>query len=85
MAAIKTLIAFSTILVIAACTTSSGVLPIGDGVYTVTARAPISGSAGAKKAVFNDATSYCQGQGKSIKVIKSNEGFEKWHLDFYCK
>ena len=72
------------LLTIIACS-STGVLPKGDGVYTITASNPLTGSAGAKETVYKEADKYCKSLNKNIKVISSQEGYEKWNLDFICK
>jgi len=73
-----------TLLSVVGCS-STGVLPKGDGVYTITASNSLVGSAAAKKTVFEEADSFCKKNGKNIKVISSQQGYEQWNLDFICK
>ncbi|MCW9047140.1 MAG: hypothetical protein OQK46_03595 [Gammaproteobacteria bacterium] len=71
-------------LAIVSCS-STGVLPKGDGLYTISASNPLTGSSGAKETVFKQADGYCKSINKNIKVISSQEGYEQWNLDFICK
>ncbi len=80
----KKFIYLIALLPIVGCS-STGVLPKGDGIYTITASNSLSGSAAAKKTVFEEADSFCKKSGKNIKVLNSQQGFEQWNLDFICK
>lgn len=74
----KTLRKLSVLLlpVLVACTTTTGVVPIGQDTYMVggSGKSP-GGYSGAevKAAAFREATQFCAGQGKKMQVVNTNE------------
>ena len=78
----KYLLTLSILLLMTSC--SSGVLPKGGGVYTVTT--DTFSPATSKQSAFEDAIEYCEKKGKEIKVIASEEmTSNRWNLDFCCE
>ena len=69
---------FSVLLlpVLVACTTTTGVVPIGQDTYMVggSGKSP-GGFSGAevKAAAFREATQFCASQGKKMQVVNTNE------------
>ena len=64
----KNFFVFCVALTISACTTTSGVMPAGDGFFTVTTGAS-PGAGGLSKSqqlAYNEANDFCSKQGKKI-------------------
>jgi len=64
-------------LFLSACATSSGVFRIDENTYQVSTRATweLGGRAGAKRMALEEATRFCDGQRKALRVIKSSEAY----------
>ena len=63
---------------------SSGVLPKGNGVYTVST--DYFSVPAAKKSAYNDAIEYCKKENKTIKVLSGREvPVNKYDLEFTCE
>lgn len=58
--------------VLAGCATSSGVLEMGDGVYTISTHKAVvrGGMTSAKREALQEASSYCRQMGKRVSVVK---------------
>jgi len=65
------------LLLVGACASSSGVFRVGDNTYEVSTRATweLGGRAGAKRMALEEATRYCEGQRKVLRVIRSSEDY----------
>lgn len=85
-------IAFALALGLGACASTTPVLPLGGGEYTVTAQTDYmsGGAAGAQRRVVNRAESYCVGQGKTVQAgdvqrnINQARGYYDFSLRFRC-
>ena len=80
-------------LVLSGCAASTGILPAGPDIYTVTERfAPIrGGSTTAQQTALSEANSYCAGQGKQflaldMQTLPSNNpyGTTSYSVTFRC-
>ena len=59
------------ILCLAGCVTSNPV-PMGNGVYMVSARVPFSGETGAKSKALQEGSTFCTGQGATLQLISTD-------------
>jgi len=69
------------------CATSSGVLPIGKGSFTVTIQADTASSA--KEKAINEANNFCAKSGQSIEIermLPSSDalGWHSYEINFKC-
>jgi hypothetical protein len=67
--------AFASLLfLLASCASTSGVFPVGNGMYRVSTRATweLGGRAGATRMALKEATDYCAAHGGTLRVIKSS-------------
>lgn len=81
-------------LLLTGCAANSGVVPMGQGVYTVSRQAAtgFSGSGTLKADAAREADAYCKSQGKSLEVIEVKEApppyilgnFPKADVSFKC-
>ncbi len=81
-------------LLIAGCASNSGVMPIGKDTYMVSRQAAsgFSGSGTLKAEAFQEASLYCEKQGKSVQVVNTIEAqppfilgnFPKAEVQFMC-
>lgn len=74
----KTLLIFSAIAacaLIPSCTTSSGVVPIGQNTYMISRTHKTTRGSGAlvKGEALQEANAFCEKQGKVMRLIKTNE------------
>jgi len=66
---------------VGACTTTSGVLPAGNGVYTITtgANPGAGGLSESKKLAYVEANNFCSNYGKKITIVnESNVPMSFW-------
>ena len=63
-------------LLVAGCSSSTGVLPLGPDTYTVSERyAPILGGVSkAEKVALTEASQYCDGQGRKFLPVAASQG-----------
>ena len=85
------IISFSLILIsslLYGCFGSSGVLPIGQGVYSLTVETPyIVGASGTKKKAIEEAQAYCVKQGKEVNILQyrgSSPAQNVFDMTFEC-
>jgi dTDP-4-dehydrorhamnose reductase len=73
------------LLVLTACTSSSGVLRTGPDSYTVrtTASHGAGGGAAAKRSAYEDANKECTRQNKAISVVSEQAGNPTWTDGMY--
>jgi hypothetical protein len=73
-------------LALAACASTTGILPVGPGTYTITERfAPIrGGSHTAKTDALTQANAYSAQQGKQLMSTNMNTGDRSFELVFKC-
>jgi hypothetical protein len=66
-----TVITFGSLLLVAGCAMTSGVVPIGPDTYVLSEmRAPVrGGGAEAQRAVLAGAAGFCQRQGRSVLLL----------------
>jgi len=82
------------VLAIAACSSNSGVVPIGPDTFMVSRQAAtgFSGSGTLKADAFREANEYCRGLGKVMQVVRTEEArppyiaanFPKAEVQFMC-
>ena len=68
-------------LMMGGCTTTSGVLPAGNGNFTVTTGASpgAGGLSESKKIAYTEANEFCRKQGKTVSVVnESSEPMVFW-------
>lgn len=67
-------------LVLAGCASTTPVLPLGSGEYSVTAQTDwmSGGAASAQTRVVDQATAYCAGQGKSVHPGELRRGIDQY-------
>jgi len=81
---IKLLIAAFPILLLAGCATNSGIVPAGDGNYTVMRQGSVFWvtTDKLKNLALNEAADYCESKKKTLKVIYDKEipagAFGRW-------
>ena len=64
----------AAVFLMGGCTTTSGVLPVGNGNFTVTTGASpgAGGLSESKKIAYSEASAYCDKQGKKIAVVNES-------------
>lgn len=63
---------------------SSGVLPKGNGIYTIST--DYFSVPAAKKSAYNDANEYCKKEDKTMRVLSGREvPINKYDLEFQCE
>ena len=74
---IRLTLVFFLLLLIVGCASTSGVFRIDDNVYRISTRATweLGGRAGAMRMALEEATEFCQKQGKVLKVMHSEESY----------
>lgn len=77
---------------LSACASNSGVFAVGENKYQVATRATweLGGRAGAKRMALEEATRYCEGQKKRLRVANSTERYGHFEggtveLTFSCE
>jgi putative hemolysin len=82
----RKLVIVSAALVLSGCGSTTGILPVGPGTYTITERfAPIrGGSDTAKTDALTQANAYCAQQGKQLMSTNMNTGGRSFELVFKC-
>ena len=83
-----------TILALAGCASNSGIMSIGKDTFMVSRQAAtgFSGSGTLKAEAFQEASKYCEGFGKHLQVVNTNEAsppyvfgnFPKAEIQFMC-
>jgi lipoprotein len=78
----------ATVSLLSGCFGSSGVLPLGQGVYSLTVETPyIVGAAGTKKKAIEEAQAYCMKQGKEVNILQyrgSSPAQNVFDMTFEC-
>lgn len=74
------ILVIASLVVLAGCASSSGVLQSGADTFTVTATASpgAGGEAAAKKSAYSDATQACSSKGKSMSIITEKVSGPTW-------
>jgi hypothetical protein len=64
-----------TAVILAGCATSTGVVPIGGGNYSIAREdnGPTASLANIKAAAYRDANNFCAGQGKDVHINGSTD------------
>lgn len=88
----NTIALLATSLCLAACTTTTGVVPIGDGIYMLSTQDYTAWSGGKlKAALYADAAAHCKAQGKEPSPVSDSaedatfSRYASAEIKFRCK
>jgi len=84
----KVLLFIGTLIILTSCVTSTGVMPFGPDTFTVTVESEEMGMGAAQKKAIDDATKFCQSEGRRFQPIDSSlatsDDKDVYSLTFRC-